>query len=287
MPQPPAELTPTAADVDRLIAAQHPSFRGPLRAVAAGWDNEVFRLGDDLAVRLPRRASAARLIEHEQRWLPALAAVLPVPVPVPLAAGVPGDGFPWCWSIVPWFEGERLLALPVAERDALAVDLAAVLIALHRPAPADAPHNPVRGVPLRDRDDVVRARLTDPTLLALWDDALAAPRWKGAPLWVHGDVHPGNIVVHRGAIAALLDFGDLCAGDPACDLAVAWLAFGAHGRGLFRHALVDGADDRYDDAMWRRARGWASAMATLVADADDPGLREMSAFALGELRAEA
>lgn len=283
MPQPPAEVSLTAADVDRLLASQHPALRGELRAVASGWDNEVFRLGDDLAVRLPRREAAAHLVENEQRWLPILAPALPVRVPVPVAVGVPDDDYPWRWSIVPWFDGVRVADLPLAERDALAGEVAAALRALHVVAPADAPRNPVRGVPLRERDGVVRGRLAGSRgLAALWDAGLAAPEWSRPDVWVHGDVHPGNLIARGGRLEAVIDFGDMCAGDPACDLAVAWTAFGPAGRVRLRADLGDG----YDDAMWARAGAWAVAFATLLRDADDAWLRALSAHAIAQLLGE-
>ena len=283
MPQPPAEVTLAPADVDRLIASQHPSLRGELRAVAHGWDNEVFRLGDDLAVRLPRREAAAHLIENEQRWLPVLASSLPVRVPVPVALGVPDELYPWRWSIVPWFDGVRVVDLPQAERDALVGEIAAVLRALHVVAPVDAPRNPVRGVPLRDREAVVRGRVVDsPSLAAIWDAGLAAPVWSGRDVWVHGDVHPGNLIARGGRLVALIDFGDMCAGDPACDLAVAWMALGPDGRARLRADLGPG----YDEPMWIRARAWAVAFATLLRDADDAWLRAMSSHAIAQLLRE-
>lgn len=281
VPQPSAEVSLSVVDVERMLRAQHPSLRGELRLVANGWDNEVFRLGDDLAVRLPRRQVAAVLVEHEQRWLPELAPRLPLPIPAPVAVGAPQDGYPWRWSVVPWFAGRRALDLPASARDAFAEQLAGFLRALHVAAPADAPVNPVRGVPLGVRDAAVRERLARADgLVSIWDDALAAPVWNGPAVWVHGDVHPGNLVVDRvGALSAVIDFGDMCGGDPACDLAIAWTGFTRSGRAAFRAAL--GAD--YDEAMWRRARGWAVAMATLVAEADDAGLRRMSTHALAQL----
>lgn len=265
-----------------MLAEQHPMLRGPLRLVANGWDNEVFRLGDDLAVRLPRRQVAAVLVEHEQEWLPVLAPKLPLPVPVPVAVGEPTVDYPWRWSIVPWFPGRRVLDLPAHTRDGLAEPLADFLRALHVPAPPDAPHNPVRGVPLASRTDAVRARLADaPQLRAIWNDAVAAAEWDHPAVWVHGDVHPGNLIVDDGGrLSAVIDFGDLCGGDPACDLAIAWTGFTAAGRAAFRARVGDG----YDAATWRRARGWAVAMATLVSG--DAAMQSMSAHALAELAAE-
>lgn len=275
MPEPPAEVTLTAAEVDALITDQHPSLRAPLRLVANGWDNEVFRLGEDLAVRLPRRQAAADLIVHEQRWLPELAGRLPVAIPAPIAAGAPGRGFPWAWSIVPWFPGSRASDLSPEERDAFAEPLATFLRALHRPAPADAPHNPVRAVPVRTRDEPVRARIGARTALReVWEAGCAAPDWSGAPVWVHGDLHPANLVTGGGGLVAVIDFGDLSAGDPATDLAAAWLAFTGAGRARFRAVLGDG----YDDATWTRARAWAVAIAT-AAEAD-PSLHAVADHAL-------
>lgn len=280
--EPAAEVTLAAADVDRMLAAQHPALRGPLRLVANGWDNEVFRLGDDLAVRLPRRQSAAALIANEQRWLPVLAPRLPLPVPAPIAVGAPAAGYPWRWSVVPWFAGRPALDVAPRTRDAFAEPLADFLRALHTPAPPDAPHNPVRGVPPASRAEAVRARLADvPTLRAIWADARAAPEWEGPAVWVHGDVHPGNLVVDDvGALSAVIDFGDLCGGDPACDLAIAWTGFTAVGRAAFRARL----GSAYDDATWRRGRGWAVAMATLVRG--DVALRAMWEHAVAQLTAE-
>ncbi|MCT9821519.1 aminoglycoside phosphotransferase family protein [Microbacterium sp. W1N] len=279
MPQPPAEIALTAADVGRLLAAQHPHLAGPVRHVAHGWDNDLFRLGDDLAVRLPRREAAAPLMRHEQRWLPHLAPLVPVPIPVPVAVGVPGEGYPWAWSVVPWFAGAPALGLAPRDRDRFAAQLGGILRSLHVPAPADAPRNPVRGVPLQRRDAVVRERLQAvPALRPVWEAALGAPEHDGPAVWLHGDPHPGNILLGAdGAVAALIDFGDLCAGDPASDLAIGWLGFTAAGRAAFRGAV--GADA----ATWRRARGWAVGLATLLHDADEPGLRAMSRHAVGEL----
>lgn len=280
MSQPPAEIALTAEDVDRLIATQHPHLRAPLTLVAHGWDNDVYRLGDELAVRLPRRELAAALVEKERRWLPLLAERLPVAVPVPVAAGRPGDGYPWHWSIIPWFQGRRAIDLHATQRDAVADQLAEVLLALHVPSPPEAPINPVRGIPMAERDGVARERLArEPALLHEWVRAVNAPVWSAPPVWVHGDVHPGNVLLEGDRIVALIDFGDLSSGDPACDLAAAWLMFTPVGRVRFRRRL----GDRYDEATWLRARGWAAVMANLVLGSDDASFQRMAEHAIREL----
>ncbi|WP_431278448.1 aminoglycoside phosphotransferase family protein [Leifsonia poae] len=283
--------------VARLISEQHPDLVAPLVLVADGWDNEIFRLGDDLAVRIPRRQVAAELIAHEQAWLPALAAQLPVAVPAPVRDGVPSEAFPWPWSIVRWVDGIDGADVSGAERASVARPLAEFVAALHTLAPADAPHNPVRGVPLATRDVAVRERLallaerTDVSgLTAHWERALDAPVWDGPPIWLHGDLHPGNLLFGRGegdtgtrTLAAVIDFGDLTAGDPATDLATAWLTFEPDARATFRSRLSELAPT--DDATWLRAAGWAVAMGSaLAAHSDDnPRMAALGAHALAQL----
>lgn len=257
------ELRIDQALIQTLIAAQFPQWKHlPLApAPATGTDNAIFRLGADMAVRLPRRASAAEQAGKEQRFLPALAPHLPLPIPAPLAMGEPGVDYPWRWSICRWIEGEAATSSPFDEIPA-ARDLAAFVGALQRINPKDAPppgpHNFFRGVPLARRDDATRAAipqladmLDTGALMSVWELALRAPAWNGAPVWIHGDLHPGNILVRKGRISGVIDFGGLCAGDPACDLMAAWTMFGPGGRAAFRNAL-DG-----DEASWSRARGWA------------------------------
>ncbi|TRW45731.1 aminoglycoside phosphotransferase family protein [Georgenia yuyongxinii] len=286
--RPAAEVAVDEALVARLLTDQHPDLADqPLRLAASGWDNVIVRLGEDLAVRAPRRAAAAELIRHEQRWLPVLAPRLPVDTPVPVRHGGPTPYFPWAWSVTRWFPGTTAAVLAAGERHALAEPLAAFVNALHRPAPADAPHNPVRGVPLRGRHDAVRERLGSglvpeaDRVLTLWEDLRHAPVWTAPPLWLHGDLHPANMLVHDGALVAVIDFGDLTAGDPATDLATAWLTFDAPGRASFARALA-GA---YDEATWRRARGWALSLATaLLAHSDDvPLLRAVGEHTIREV----
>lgn len=284
MAHPPADISLTAEQVDVMIAAQHPDLRGPLELAAHGWDNDLFRLGDDLAVRLPRRALAAALVEHEQRWLPQLAPTLPIPVPAPVAVGVPHAGYPWSWSIVPWFPGRAAFADAPHDRDRIAERLAEVLLALHVPAPPDAPTNPSRGVPMAARDAAMRERLAPhPELLAAWERGLRSAPWEEPALWLHGDMHPGNVILARGEVAAVVDFGDITSGDPAADLAAAWLFFTPVGRARFRARF----GDSYDDATWVRARGWAAAFAGAVVDARDDELGAVGRHAARQIDADA
>lgn len=284
--RPPAEVSITPALVARLLAEQHPDLAGsPVRLVAEGWDAVVARLGDDLAVRLPRRAAAVPLLRTELRWLPRLAPALGVPTPVPVRRGRPSPTFPWPWSVVRWLDGDVAAAQPVAARSTWAPTLADVVRRLHRPAPPTAPVNPVRGGPLGSRDAAVRARLRTledaRSLGRLWDRLVTVPGWDRRRTWVHGDLHPGNLVVRGGHLAGVIDFGDLTAGDPATDLATVWLTFDAHGRDAFR-ARWGG---RADEAAWQRGRGWALVLASAIrahAD-DDPVLGPVGRHGLAEV----
>ena len=245
----------------------------PLRLVAEGWDNATWRLGEEYAIRLPRRERAAPLITHEQQALPLIAPALSavgVHTPLPIASGTPDRHFPWPWSLLPWLPGERALDRPVAENRRWADQLARTVLALHIPAPENAPVNPVRGVPLADRDSTLRSRIgrldsaTGDILREIWQQGLDAPTSRER-VWIHGDLHPGNILIAEGHLSALIDFGDVTAGDPAYDLAVAWQVFDAAGRERFRATLAD----RYDDATWMRARAWAAAVAAILLDESD------------------
>ncbi len=295
--RPPAEVELTVSLVRVLLAEQHPDLAGlPVRLVAHGWDNATFRLGDALAIRLPRRAAAAQLVEHEQRWLPTIAALLPVAVPAPVRVGLPSTRYRWSWSVVPWLDGQTAAAQPVAGRTAWATALADTLTALHVPAPDDAPANLFRGGPVASRGDAVAERIAAGHLDAiapdarsrargLWAAAVTAPRWDAAPVWLHGDPHPANLLQRGGTLAALLDFGDLTSGDPACDLATAWLTFDAPGRAAFR-AQVDRSRPA-DPGRWLRAAGWALVIASacLAHSDDDPTMAAIGSHAARALLA--
>ncbi|RPF21034.1 aminoglycoside phosphotransferase family protein [Myceligenerans xiligouense] len=285
-----------AADIDistglarDLLAEQHPDLATlPLEVVANGWDNVMLRLGPlpdgrNLALRLPRREAAAHLIEHEQAALPRLAPRLEttgIAFPLPVRHGHPSErlGFPWSWNIIRWVDGVTASRTDVAGRAAWAGELANFLVTLHVPADT-APPNPLRGVPLAARPDaadpaVFAARLARvPEALRgaatrLWQEAIAAPAHGGPDVWLHGDPHPGNLVVRESArgqeLAAVVDFGDVTSGDPASDLATAWLTFDAEGHARFRAAVDAGARDGrgWDEATWTRSRAWALMYAT-------------------------
>jgi aminoglycoside phosphotransferase (APT) family kinase protein len=246
--------------VHGLLSDQHPDLANlPLQFLDAGWDNALFRLGEQLLIRLPRRSLAAVLIEHEQQWLPGLAERLPLAIPVPLRVGHPGRGYPWKWSVVPWLKGRTAdHAEPHAQQ---AIRLAQFLRALHVPAPDAAPQNAVRGVPLAHRAEVIEARLRRleattnfiaPAIRQAWALALEAPR-AAAATWLHGDLHPRNVLVEDGAITGIIDWGDMTAGDVATDLASIWMLFGdqrARRRALQEYGALA-------EATLHRARGWA------------------------------
>ncbi|GGM28653.1 aminoglycoside phosphotransferase family protein [Dactylosporangium sucinum] len=253
-----------------------------MRLVASGWDNDIYRLGPSLSVRLPRRAEAVPLMHNEQRWLPVLRPVLPVAIPDILRQGAPDALYPWPWSINTWLPGTPATGVPVPGRLSFAADLAAFMSALHVPAPADAPSNPVRGVALSTRSEAMDRRFATgrvpPALRPLWNELVRIPAWTGPRLWLHGDPHPANMLVGEdGRLSGIVDFGDLTAGDPATDLAAAWLAFDAPARSVFRAALD------VDDATWERARGWALNIGAAIAADVDP-TPEMAAIAEHALR---
>ncbi|TQJ31885.1 aminoglycoside phosphotransferase family protein [Microbacterium sp. SLBN-146] len=291
--RPSAEWVIDELVVDRLVAEALPHLVAlPRRRASAGWDCDVWRIGDDLALRMPRRSAAVSLVLHEQQVLPVVGPAIEasgVHVPTPLFLGEPSDAFPRPWSLVPWFDGSSGISVPREERRRWASDLANALLALHTPAPSQHPRNPFRGVPLAERSDVVRARLdhvvgVEPSLLAraalTWTRGVNAEPWGGTPLWIHGDLHPGNLVSDASGLRAIIDFGDVTAGDPACDLASAWLIFDEQGRADFIGAL----GDHYDPVDWTRARAWAVALSlAMISQSDDnPVYRELGLISLAE-----
>ncbi|MYV98636.1 aminoglycoside phosphotransferase family protein [Streptomyces sp. SID3343] len=272
-----AEHPPAAAiDVDaplvaELIAAQFPQWADlPLVPVdSGGTDNTIYRLGTELSVRLPRVEWAVLSVEKEQRWLPGLAAHLPLDVPVPVAMGAPAEGYPWPWSVYAWLDGRDATVARPADPRRAAVALAEFVAALQGIDAADGPppgaHNFFRGEPLARRDRDTRVAIADladlfdtDALTARWEAALRAPGWTGPPVWIHGDLHAGNLLTVDGRLSAVIDFGGLAVGDPAADVMTAWSVLSADTRELFRAALA------IDDATWARARGWALTVAVVA-----------------------
>jgi aminoglycoside phosphotransferase (APT) family kinase protein len=233
------------------------STPGRTRA-SSGWDNQLWRLGEELAVRMPRTPRAPALLCTERRWLPTLAERLSLPVPVPVRAGKPSPQFGKTWTIARWVTGEPADQSPITSPDA-ADALAEFLRALHGTAPACAPANPVRGIPLaglQDEFDTCSLLIASfpgaAHVRRVWEQAIAAPAWRQTPVWLHGDLHPANVVVRDGTLCGLIDFGDMCAGDPATDLSAAWLLLPAGTAPRFIGTYANA-----DSATIQRARGWA------------------------------
>jgi aminoglycoside phosphotransferase (APT) family kinase protein len=250
--------------VRRLLASQFPQWADlPLRRLRpAGSDNVIYRLGETMSVRLPRAEWAAGHAAKEHHWLPRLAPCLPLPIPVPLGLGKSAFGYRWDWSVSGWLPGETATVKGLADPSRAASELAKFLTALQHALPvgpdAPNPHDEVTGEPLATRDDATRAAIAAvqdtfdaPAMTAVWDAALRAPAWDRAPVWFHGDLHLGNLLVRGGHLSAVIDFAGLGAGDPAPDLVIAWNLFSPETRPVFRAALQS------DDATWTRARGWA------------------------------
>jgi len=262
------EIRATAEQVRRLVAAQCPQWADrPVTALAddlEGTDHVLFRIGTDLVARMPKIAWAVGQADSDARWLPLLEPHLPVRIPTPLHLGGPGAGYPWRWSVVPWVAGSTPPRLG-SDDVPLARDLATVVRTLHRVDPAGGPSTPpgARGAALRHVDDGVRtvlARLAEhddgfdvTAAEAAWDVCLATPEWDRDPVWIHGDLQPGNLITEGGRLVAVVDFGALGVGDPAPDLAPALWTFTGTARQTYRELIG------YDDATWRRACGWALA----------------------------
>jgi aminoglycoside phosphotransferase (APT) family kinase protein len=258
--------------VRRLLEGQFPSWSGlPLRRVDShGTDHDVYRLGDDLAVRLPIVAWAQSQAEVEARWLPAFAPKLPLSVPAPVALGEPARGYPFTWSVVAWLPGESADRAAVDLTKA-AIDLAAFVRAL-RELPVEGAHQRrrgARGSPLSERDEDFRSALDQlgdrlgpeaprRDLLSLWEGSLEAAVHSGPETWVHGDLLPGNLLAEDGVLTSVIDFGGLNVGDPACDLQPAWSLLDRRSRELFRDEL------QADDDAWLRGRGWSLAQAVIA-----------------------
>lgn len=282
-------LTPpddVAAEVDvdsellrRLLASQHPDLGAePIEAFAEGWDNVLFRVGERLVARLPRRAMAARLVAGEARWLPVLAKHLPLAVPVPERVGSPGEGYPFPWTLVGWLDGAPAAGAKI-DPDRAARDLGGFLEALHGlAAPEDAPTSEVRGVSPsarsefllpRLRSERVRSQIDAARVERLWSQLVRAPDWAGRRVFCHGDLHPFNMLARDGRLVAVIDWGDLHAREPAPDLAAAWMLLPRDAHPCFRAAYGE-----IDAATWLRAQAWALYFGVMFVDAGATGAGE-------------
>jgi aminoglycoside phosphotransferase (APT) family kinase protein len=252
-----------AALVERLIAAQFPQWAGLSVAPVEvdGWDNRTYRLGDRMTVRLPTAAGYVPGIGKENHWLPRLAPSLPVAVPSILAEGVPGEGYPFPWSVRGWIPGRTASPETIEDMVRFAVAVAEFIRALQGcdvvGGPLAGVHSFYRGASPAHYDEDTRrylaaldGRIDTARAAAVWDAALAA-EWRGTLVWFHGDIAHGNLLVEAGRLAAVIDFGTSGVGDPACDLVIAWTMFDGESRAAFRSAVAQ------DEDTWARARGWA------------------------------
>lgn len=283
-----------ASLVRRLIAAQFPEWKhlAITPVEPGGWDNRTFRLGDDKSVRLPSAASYEAQVEKEHKWLPRLAPLLPLPISLPLAKGIPGEGYPWHWSVYRWLEGEPATRERVSDRRAFAVDIANFLTALEEIDASGGPpagaHNFHRGGRLAVYDGETRAAVAAlgdtidrDKVMRVWETALQSA-WHRPPVWVHGDVAEGNLLVKEGRLAAVIDFGSCGVGDPASDLCIAWTFLDEESREAFRAALA------VDEQTWQRGRGWAlwKALITLAEHGEASRLGRWARSTIDEVLAD-
>ena len=247
--------------VRRLVDTQFPQWAAlPLRLLdPAGSDHVIYRLGDEFSVRLPRHAGAIGQAEKELHWLPRLAPHLPLAIPVPVSVGAPDFGYPWPWAVSRWLDGQVATVEALGGSAETAVELAEFLAALQQ-VPAVSGRADFTAEPLAGRDRSTRAAIAQvdgvfdaAAMTDVWDAALSAPGWDRPPVWFHGDFHTGNLLTVDGRLSAVIDFGGLGVGDPACDLMIAFTLMSAASRAVFRDALG------VDDATWARGRGWALA----------------------------
>jgi aminoglycoside phosphotransferase (APT) family kinase protein len=260
----------TAGLVAELIRLQFPRWKDLSVAPVpqSGCDNRTFRLGQDMVVRLPSSAAYASQVEREHRWLPVLAVSLPLLVPEPLAMGGPALGYPWCWSIYRWLPGEPALPEAIGDPERFARDVASFLRALESapgeggPAPgADTFHRGGRlanyHAQAQEAFALLAPKLDVRRASEVWDRAMAS-QWSSSPVWVHGDMSVGNLLIRNGVLCGVIDFGQTCIGDPACDLVLAWTLLRDRSRAAFRESL------QLDDDTWARGRGWALWKAAIV-----------------------
>jgi aminoglycoside phosphotransferase (APT) family kinase protein len=282
-----------STDVDlvrRLLRTQQPDWAElPLERVpSSGTDNALYRLGDDMVVRLPRIGWAVGGLERELEWLPRLAPLVPMSIPVPLSVGEPGEGFPWLWAVYRWLPGQNPPLGGPGDSTALACDLAAFMAAVQRIA-LDGPSSR-RGLPLTSQDERTQNALAQldgeiDTVAAAraWEEALRIPDWSRRPVWLHGDLLPGNLLVEDGRLTGAIDFAIVGRGDPACDLLAAWSVLSSESRAVLRSELG------VDDDTWARGRGWALSVALVALPYyrdTNPGFAAVARHVLAEVLAD-
>jgi aminoglycoside phosphotransferase (APT) family kinase protein len=274
----------------RLLADQFPAWADlPLELVDSyGTDHDIYRLGDDLCLRLPRIGWATGQATKDARWLPKLAPHLPLTLPVPVAIGHPAERYPFEWSVYKWLPGENANGT-LDDLEQAAADLASFVVALRGIETNEAPTRPrgERGAPLAELDESARrsiaqlgGRVDRRAATRSWEESLDAPPWAGGDVWVHGDLLPGNLLVVDGRLSAVIDFGGLNVGDPACDLQPAWNLFAGSSRSRYRAELD------VDDASWLRGRGWALFQAVMALPYywdTNPGMVRQASHALAEV----
>jgi len=285
---PPAEIDINPQLIRQLLQSQHPDFADlPLAFMGEGWDNTMYRLGDNMTVRLPRRAQAAHLIKNEQDWLPIIAKDLPIATPIPIRNGQPDKNYPWHWSVIPWLEGDT------ANRQQPDDDQVEVFIRflklLHQPAPNNAPSNIYRGIPLIEGGEKIADRLArlkantnliTPEVEKIWQEAIETPH-ATERIWLHGDMHTRNILVHQGKISGIIDWGDMTFGDVANDLVPIWMLFGnptARRRALEHYEVTP--------EILAKAKGWVIYFSAVLLDTglvDNPEHAEMGKITLERL----
>ncbi len=287
VPWPPAEFDVDERFVQSLIDQQMPDLCGlELRSFDEGFDNSLWRLGEEYLVRLPRRKVAVASLENEIKWLPELAPRLSAAIPIPLRVGSPTTAFPSCWTVISWFKGVTADVAHVGNFATIARQVGAFLRSLHVPSPSDAPINPFRSVSLRDRAATFEERMANlPSdldgriLREVWTTSLDEADGLRTPVWIHGDLHPANVVIDNDSLVAVIDFGDLCSGDPATDLAGALML------------LPGGLDESFtatygdiDPSLMIRSLGWAVLFSLMFAELGKQG--RMSYYDVGRATLE-
>ncbi len=281
MPKPTAEIEIDEQLAQALISEQFPELaHNKIQFVASGWDNTNFKLGTDYVLRIPRRAIGAELLEKEIHWLSRLKPLLPIPIPAVVHIGKPTSHIPWNWAIYPWYNGATADLEPLASKEALR--LIGFLQVLHQNQPNPGPINPFRSMPLAEKaDDTIKRveaieakePIYSSKLLEIWERALATPV-VDSPCLIHGDLHPLNIITKENTIAAIVDWGDLCLGDPATDLASLWILFAD--RAVRQEALTHyGATEH----LIARAKGWAFFCSTVLLET---GLEDEKYWGIGK-----